>query len=217
MPTIAIIIAGTATRIAPTALIGARRTRVNLTASMEGWMAVSNAITGTGATAIRMRARVGIAMTAIATGGSGNLQNGCRAKARRYTSRDAGSFLLEVAALAGLDQFVEILDLALQPRVVAPILILREGERLLSLLQSHAFGDGVFHGGVFVGQHGLKFLDVLAMRNIAVGRKDDVVIVSGGNLIEQLDPIIHRCREGHIRHAVGGKCARREKHAILRK
>jgi hypothetical protein len=53
--------------IAPTALIGTRRTRANLTATMGGWMAVSNAITGTGATAIRMRARVGIVMTAIAT------------------------------------------------------------------------------------------------------------------------------------------------------
>jgi len=54
MRIIATIIAGVRTRIAPTAFIGARRTRANLTANMGGWMAVSNAITGTGATAIRM-------------------------------------------------------------------------------------------------------------------------------------------------------------------
>jgi len=67
MLTIATIIAGTLMRIAPTAFIGARRTRANLIANMEGWMAVSNAITGTGATAIRMRAGAGFAMSAIAT------------------------------------------------------------------------------------------------------------------------------------------------------
>jgi len=70
MPTIAITIVGTLTRIVLIASIGLTRTRANLTANMEGWMAVSNAITGTGATAIRMRARVATEIVTIETGTS---------------------------------------------------------------------------------------------------------------------------------------------------
>lgn len=56
--------------------IWATRTRANLTANMEGWMAVSNALTGTGATAALKRAKAGIVMTAIATIATATIETG---------------------------------------------------------------------------------------------------------------------------------------------
>ena len=55
------------------------------------------------------------------------------------------------------------------------------------------------------------------MRHVAMSRQDDVVIVSGGNLIEQLDPIIDRSRKGHVGHAVFRERAGREERAIVGK
>src|SRR5206468_11295565 len=45
-------------------------------------------------------------------------------------SRRRAPGLLEVAALAGLDQFIEVLDFVLQAPVIAPVLILQHPARM---------------------------------------------------------------------------------------
>lgn len=84
MPTIAIIIAGIQTKIAPIAFTGCRFTPVTRTAATAGSIPVSSAITGTGVMDIPMRAEpgateidamtvtatIGIATTGIAIGAS---------------------------------------------------------------------------------------------------------------------------------------------------
>src|SRR5262249_58183191 len=38
-----------------------------------------------------------------------------------------------------------------------------------------------------------------------------------GDLVEDLDPVVHRRRECHVRHAMAGEGAAREQHARMRK
>jgi len=80
------------------------------------------------------------------------------------------SRLFEVASFAGPDQFVQRLDLALKPRVVPPVPVLREGQRRRRLIEADAAIHGVLHGRVFVRQHCGEFLHVPPGRDVAVRR-----------------------------------------------
>src|SRR5712675_332029 len=68
--------------------------------------------------------------------------------------------LIQIAALAGLDQLIERADLAGEAIVVPPVLVLRERERLDRVVDAQALGDGVLHGRVLIRQHGGELLDV---------------------------------------------------------
>src|SRR5262249_14953648 len=103
--------------------------------------------------------------------------------------RSSASRLIEIATLAGGDQLVERTDLVVEPAVVAPVFVLREAQRLERVAETHAFGDCVFHGRVFIRDHRSEFLDVLAGRYVAVARQN-WVDVQGGNLVEQREPVL---------------------------
>src|SRR6266403_5738357 len=58
--------------------------------------------------------------------------------------------LVEIAPLAGLDELIERLDLALQATIVPPVLVLRESGRWYRLYETDATVHGILHGRVFV-------------------------------------------------------------------
>src|SRR5215475_11906309 len=124
--------------------------------------------------------------------------------------------LFEIAPLAGLNELIERLYLALQATIVPPVPVLRESERAYRLIETDATVHSVLHGRVFVRQHRGELLDVRARRYVAM-RRQDGVNAHDGDLVEDLDPVVHRRRERHVGHAVSGEGAGREQHARMRK